>query len=420
MADEIITRQQLVDASADAESLQKFISGTDIEDVLTRLGQIYPTLAKLVRILMETGGWKAYQTEAALLATTPTVNPSVGYAFDTKKLYLWNGTSWIDEGLSQLDQAKAFANSNKIFKPQVIVDPIDWNTLREIGFYYFISGTTWDNSTNKPPFTNQWAYAFVMPVSTDVVAQFVWAFNSKKIAYRFSNASAQWSTWGVFSDDDTLTAAIKSSINGDRDATFDARIVNSITPIFESITKNFFDKSTPLLTNYRITSAGVLEYHLNSVTTPIINVQGLTSIAVSGLTASAIAYRAYRFLDKDKKWISNDPILLNTTRKIIPVPANAVWFQLCLKDGIDTWALNLDTIQFEAGSTVTAYASYVRGYLKTLFGADFLLDPLQLRSLLDPAFENLSRNFFDKTAPLLMNRRITSSGVLEYHLNSVT
>ncbi|WP_252508434.1 pyocin knob domain-containing protein, partial [Acinetobacter baumannii] len=197
MADEIITRQQLVDASADAESLQKFISGTDIEDVLTRLGQIYPTLAKLVRILMETGGWKAYQTEAALLATTPTVNPSVGYAFDTKKLYLWNGTSWIDEGLSQLDQAKAFANANKIFKPQVIVDPIDWNTLREIGFYYFISGTTWDNSTNKPPFTNQWAYAFVMPVSTDVVAQFVWAFNSKKLAYRFSNASAQWSTWGV-------------------------------------------------------------------------------------------------------------------------------------------------------------------------------------------------------------------------------
>ena len=40
MADEIITRQQLIEASADAESLQKFISGSDIEDVLTRLGMI--------------------------------------------------------------------------------------------------------------------------------------------------------------------------------------------------------------------------------------------------------------------------------------------------------------------------------------------------------------------------------------------
>lgn len=104
MAD-IITREQLENASLDADSLELFISGTDAEDVLTRLGQQYPTLAKLVRILMETGGWKAYQTEAALLATVPTVNPSVGYAFDTKKLYLWNGTNWIDEGSSQFEQA---------------------------------------------------------------------------------------------------------------------------------------------------------------------------------------------------------------------------------------------------------------------------------------------------------------------------
>ncbi|MDC5618157.1 hypothetical protein OIN82_14135, partial [Acinetobacter baumannii] len=107
MADEIITRQQLVDASIDADSLQLFISGSDFEDVLTRLGQQYPTLAKMIRILMETGGWKAYETESALLATTPTANPSVGYAFDTKKMYLWNGTAWTDEGLSQLDQARA-------------------------------------------------------------------------------------------------------------------------------------------------------------------------------------------------------------------------------------------------------------------------------------------------------------------------
>ncbi|WP_038348556.1 SGNH/GDSL hydrolase family protein [Acinetobacter baumannii] len=114
MADEIVTREQLVNASLDADSLELFISGSDIEDVLTRLGQQYPTLAKLIRILMETGGWKAYQTEAALLATTPTVNPSVGYAFDTKKLYLWNGTAWINEGLSPLDQAKTYADQQDL------------------------------------------------------------------------------------------------------------------------------------------------------------------------------------------------------------------------------------------------------------------------------------------------------------------
>lgn len=110
MADEIVTREQLENASKDASSLELFISGAVDEDVLTRLGQQYPTLAKLIRILMETGGWKAYPTEAALLATTPIVNPSVSYAFDTKKLYLWNGTSWINEGLSQYEQSKLYTD----------------------------------------------------------------------------------------------------------------------------------------------------------------------------------------------------------------------------------------------------------------------------------------------------------------------
>lgn len=114
MADDIVTREQLENASKDASSLELFISGNVDEDVLTRLGQQYPTLAKLVRILMETGGWKAYTTEAALLATTPTVNPSVGYAFDTKKLYLWNGTTWTSEGVSPWEQAKTYTDQQDL------------------------------------------------------------------------------------------------------------------------------------------------------------------------------------------------------------------------------------------------------------------------------------------------------------------
>ncbi|EJB8497761.1 exo-alpha-sialidase [Acinetobacter baumannii] len=143
MADQIVTRQQLVDAGLDAESLQKFISGLDSEDVLTRLGQIYPSLAKLVRILMETGGWKAYSTEAELLATVPTVNPSVGYAFDTKKLYLWNGTSWIDEGLSPLDQAKAYIDKKILVKTSVLklFNFVDVNSTPVFSIYK--NGTVW-------------------------------------------------------------------------------------------------------------------------------------------------------------------------------------------------------------------------------------------------------------------------------------
>ncbi|WEI17155.1 SGNH/GDSL hydrolase family protein [Acinetobacter proteolyticus] len=111
MADQIITKEGLVNASKDANSLEVFMSGSDIEDVVTRLGKVYPTLAKLVRMLMETGGWKAYETESALKATTPIIVPSVAYAFDTKKLYLWNGAIWVDEGLSQLAQAQNYVDT---------------------------------------------------------------------------------------------------------------------------------------------------------------------------------------------------------------------------------------------------------------------------------------------------------------------
>ncbi|KRI30498.1 sialidase family protein [Acinetobacter baumannii] len=96
-------------AIVDMGTVEQFTSSDEFTDIISRLGRVYPSLAKAIRILMETGGWKAYQTEAILLATTPTVNPSVGYAFDTKKLYLWNGSTWKDEGLSPVDVAKKFA-----------------------------------------------------------------------------------------------------------------------------------------------------------------------------------------------------------------------------------------------------------------------------------------------------------------------
>ncbi|OTK75489.1 SGNH/GDSL hydrolase family protein [Acinetobacter baumannii] len=312
-------------------------------------------------------------------------------------------------------------NANKFLKPRVITESIDWNDFREEGFFKFISGTTWDNCLNRPPINNQWAYGIILPVSNAVCGQFAWCFNAQKLVFRFSNASSVWpAEWTVFSGDVALTSIIKAAVNVDRDATFDARAVNSITPIFESLSKNFFDKNTPLLMNRRINQFGELEEHQKSITTPLISVAGMASIVVSGLQASPEAYRAYRFFDKDKKFIRNDSIDPNKTAKVITVPNNAAWFQITLKDGIDTWTLNTDTIQFESGNVATAYTPYIRGKLKNIYGTDFYVDPVQVYTIADPVFENLSKNIFDKSVPLLLNSRITAAGVLEPHLNSVT
>jgi len=111
MADEIVTRQQLVDAGLDANSWDKFFHGTDLEYVVTRLGKIFPTLSKVLRLFFDNGLFRPFQTEVELIAYVPVTNPSSAYAFDTKKLYLWNGTSWIDEGLSPLDLAKKYSDN---------------------------------------------------------------------------------------------------------------------------------------------------------------------------------------------------------------------------------------------------------------------------------------------------------------------
>jgi len=109
MAD-FVTGEQLENAGKNCESFDKFFHGTDAEDVITYLGKVFPTLSKILRQFFDAGLFRPFQTEAQLLAYVPTTNISAAYAFDTKKLYLWNGTSWINEGLSQYEQSKLYTD----------------------------------------------------------------------------------------------------------------------------------------------------------------------------------------------------------------------------------------------------------------------------------------------------------------------
>lgn len=107
MAD-FVTGEQLENASKNCDSFDLFFHGSDTEDVITYLGKVFPTLSKVLRLFFDVGLFRPFQTEAQLLAYVPVTSPSAAYAFDTKKLYLWNGTSWIDEGLSPLDISKTY------------------------------------------------------------------------------------------------------------------------------------------------------------------------------------------------------------------------------------------------------------------------------------------------------------------------
>lgn len=106
MADQVITVQKLIDADKDATSLDTFINGTDSATVTTRKLRTYPSLAKAVKQVIETGGFEPFATETALLASVPTVTKKAAKALDTKKVWLWDGVQWNDTGLSELDIAQ--------------------------------------------------------------------------------------------------------------------------------------------------------------------------------------------------------------------------------------------------------------------------------------------------------------------------
>ncbi|MDA5696085.1 hypothetical protein MMY88_17160 [Acinetobacter baumannii] len=99
MADEIVTRQQLLDAGLDAESLQKFISGTEFEDVLTRLGMQYPTLAKAVLLIHQLGESKIDDVlndlKIRYLALSVRGNWTANTAYEIKYLVFVNNITYI-------------------------------------------------------------------------------------------------------------------------------------------------------------------------------------------------------------------------------------------------------------------------------------------------------------------------------------
>ncbi|MDC4776174.1 hypothetical protein OHV98_17955, partial [Acinetobacter baumannii] len=107
---DILTPEKLENASKDCDSWDLFFHGSELEDVVTRLGKVFPTLSKILRLFFDAGLFRPFQTEAQLLAYVPVTAPSAAYAFDTKKLYLWNGTNWIDEGLSPLDISRNYTD----------------------------------------------------------------------------------------------------------------------------------------------------------------------------------------------------------------------------------------------------------------------------------------------------------------------
>lgn len=113
MVDEVITKQELIDAQKDAQSLDDFINGGDEQIVVTRLLKEYPTLANAIRQIYEKGG-KFYPTLADANADIANIRTDVYVITGDNGAYYKStagATSLTKSPYDPLTQAKADATT---------------------------------------------------------------------------------------------------------------------------------------------------------------------------------------------------------------------------------------------------------------------------------------------------------------------
>lgn len=379
---------------------------TQITDETTRAINIEQGLQTQVNSLGV--GNRAYKTYADMTADTTNIPAkskiTVTNDSDTTKNgdYQFDGTTFTKSIYDPLVQAKAYADANKIFKPSVISTSIDFNILKTYGLYTFVSGTVWNDSTNRPNYSNQWGQLFVFPVSTTVVSQLAICMNAKAFAMRLCDTANVWTAWTYHSDDAALTSSIENLVK--------SSIKNYTVPLYESKSVNRLDPSN-LLIGYEIHLTSGLIAQSDSVTSNLIDVKGSSSVTVSGLQENIQIGRLYRFLNSNGDTLSTASIgVIN--EKVIAVPSDAVWFQISIKQRNPS-ALNISTAQIETGNTKTSYVSFVRGDIIGIHGSHIKQNTLEI------GYSALGKNLLDPST-LLFGVEVYGTGELLNQSQSVT
>lgn len=108
MAD-MVTKQELEAAKIDVKHAGEAVNEKKI--INPRYGDSFKSLPLAIQEVIETGGFEPFATEAQLKASVPLLTKKAAKALDTKKIWLWENGAWVDTGLSELDQAKEYANN---------------------------------------------------------------------------------------------------------------------------------------------------------------------------------------------------------------------------------------------------------------------------------------------------------------------
>ena len=126
--------------------------------------------------------------------------------------------------------------------------------------------------------------------------------------------------------------------------------------------KNLFDKSTALI-GYEVYNDGRVLAQASSIASAPIIVKGLSNITVSGLVQNPELVRYCVFKDAAGTVLTVVSIATTATSATFTVPLNSETFQFSIKQR-STATPDLNIVQVEGGTNITAYEGYKRGFSK--------------------------------------------------------
>ncbi|MBF4456095.1 SGNH/GDSL hydrolase family protein [Acinetobacter sp. SK-43] len=290
-------------------------------------------------------------------------------------------------------------NANAMFKQKTYASAVDCNTILTAGWHTFLTSTVWDNSTNRPNKTAQYAHILVLPTTPNIITQIaVMGNNTKSFAMRLRNDLLVWQEWLYFYSYDEMVNLIKADFN------------SYLKPVKTSSTANLLDQSQVTLA-MEVRPDGTLLASANGAISGLIYCYNKEYLYVSGLQANT-APRYYRFLDQNGVFISGGYLNNNIVEGLVAVPVNAYSFQISLKQG-NTNPLDISTAQIEFGKTKTAYVAYSAGAITHLNQVALADTPIQFNST------SSSKNLFDKSA-VLIGYEVYNDGRILAQASSIT
>lgn len=149
MVDQVIAKQELIDAQKDAQSLDDFINGSDEQIVITRLLKKYPTLANAIRQIYEKGG-KFYPTLAAANADIANIRTDV-YVITGDNGAYYKATAGatsltkstydpLAQAKSYFDEKTSYAETSNIINPAQTTQNAYFNTTGTVASATWVFG----------------------------------------------------------------------------------------------------------------------------------------------------------------------------------------------------------------------------------------------------------------------------------------